>query len=104
MITTQLGMQTFMDQLLAALNDGPATSEECAARVGTVICHCTSCAGRQRRANPTETEWFLKNLVAAGEVAGHLTRLAGVPCPDCGNHDAMVIRYERTRSVDQLDE
>lgn len=99
MITTPLMMQQYEDQVLAALAEGPGTTEEICARLGFVICACPLCLGVPRPARPRETEHFLTKLVHDGRARSELVRLEGVPCPNCGTHDQMALRWEKANAV-----
>lgn len=94
MITTPLGELAFIDQILAALNDGPATTEDVCQRVGTVICACPLCEG-PRPARLGETRHFLFRLLRAGRVRSEVVAVPGLPCPDCGKHDMLTLRWEK---------
>lgn len=101
MITTELGELTFIDQLLAVLNDGPATTEEIVAQAGTVICACPLCGGVPRPARPNETLVFLNRLLRAGRLTGRIVPVPGGElCAECGQHEQMTILWQRTKVED----
>lgn len=95
MITTALAELAFIDQIMAILNTGPATTEEIVGRVGTVVCACPLCDGKPRPARLNETYQFLRRLARAGRVTGALVPVPGAVCPDCGAHEMMTVCWTR---------
>lgn len=68
MITSPVAELAFVDQIMAYLAYGPATTEDIARGVGTVICTCPLCDGAPRPARAGETAEFLARLRRSGAV------------------------------------